>query len=134
MRGRVSFPVRWEFRSVPVAPPAGCSLLPRKSEVARLSACEMEMMHWKSEAKNFLTWTSGTNVAVRVANLSVCMSSASSIEATIGGIRVLVLRVRVRFWACACRVLLLLLFSFSLAFMLAFLNLRRGSKAQCGGA
>ena len=26
MRGRVSFPVRWEFWSVPVAPPAGCSL------------------------------------------------------------------------------------------------------------
>ena len=45
----------------------------------------------------------------------------------------LVLRVRVRFRACACRVLLLVLFSFSLAFMLAFLNLRRGSKAQCGG-
>ena len=59
MRGRVSFPVRWEFRSVPVAPPAGCSLLPRKSEVARLSACELEIMNWKSEAKNFLTWTSG---------------------------------------------------------------------------
>ena len=58
VRGRVSFPVRWEFQSVPVAPPAGCSLLPRNSEVARLGACELEIINWKSEAKNFLTWTS----------------------------------------------------------------------------
>ena len=44
---RYLFRSRWEFRSAPVAPPAGCSLLPRNSEVARTSAGELEIINLK---------------------------------------------------------------------------------------